>query len=259
MRTGFHAFPPLCLWALGLALGMAVGAAAPAGAQERRAVDLELALLVDVSSSVNDQEFRLQADGLAAAFRAPAVRSALRRLARRGVAVSVIQWANHANQRSSVDWTLLRGDADAFRLAARIAAMPRLDHRGHTAIGSALGFALEALETNRFAGLRRVIDVSGDGRANDGVPLHAARDRALDRGVTVNGLAILNELPHLDRYFRKYLIGGAGSFVMVARDYADFAAAMTGKLLREIDAAPLAGWRPPNPPHQARLAELPKP
>jgi hypothetical protein len=81
----------------------------------------------------------------------------------------------------------------------------------------------------------------------------------LDRGVTVNGLAILNELPHLDRYFRNYLIGGAGSFVMVARDYADFAAAMTGKLLREIDAAPMAGWRPPNPPHQARLAELPKP
>ncbi len=259
MRTGFHAFPPLCLWALGLALGMAVGAAAPAGAQERRAVDLELALLVDVSSSVNDQEFRLQADGLAAAFRAPAVRSALRRLARRGVAVSVIQWANHANQRSSVDWTLLRGDADAFRLAERIAAMPRLDSRGHTAIGSALDVALAALETNRFAGLRRVIDVSGDGRANDGVPLHAARDRALDRGVTVNGLAILNELPHLDRYFRKYLIGGAGSFVMVARDYADFAAAMTGKLLREIDAAPLAGHRPPTPPRQARLAELPEP
>jgi hypothetical protein len=255
MRTGFRAFLPLCLWALGLALGTA----APAGAQERRAVDLELALLVDVSSSVNDQEFRLQADGLAAAFRAPAVRSALRRLARRGVAVSVIQWANHANQRTSVDWTLLRGDADALRLATRIEVMPRLDHRGHTAIGSALGFALEALETNRFAGLRRVIDVSGDGRANDGAPLHAMRDRALDRGVTVNGLAILNELPHLDRYFRKYLIGGAGSFVMVARDYGDFAAAMTRKLLREIDAAPLAGHRPPAGQRLARVAELPEP
>jgi hypothetical protein len=259
MRTGFRAFPLFCLRALGLALGVAVGAAAPAGAQDRRAVDLELVLLVDVSSSVNDEEFRLQADGLAAAFRAPAVVDALRRLARRGVAVSVIQWANHENQRTSVDWMLLRGDADTQRLAAQIEAMPRLDRRGHTAIGSALAFALEALETNRFAGLRRVIDVLGDGRANGGVPLHAARDRVLDRGVTVNGLAILNELPHLDRYFRNYLIGGAGSFVMAARDYADFAAAMTRKLLREIDAAPLAGHRPPNPPHQARLAKLPEP
>ncbi len=236
-----------------LALGLILAVVPPASAQERRAVDLELALLIDVSASVNDQEFRLQADGLAAAFRDPAVRDALARLARQGVAVSVIQWANHLSQRTAVDWTLLRGPADTQRLAARIEAMTRLDQRGHTAIGSALAFALEALETNRFAGLRRVIDVSGDGRANDGVPLHAARDRVLERGVTVNGLAILNELPHLDRYFRAYLIGGAGSFVMVARDYADFAAAMTRKLLREIDAAPLAR-RPA--PHRARLAEL---
>jgi hypothetical protein len=235
-------------------LGLILALAAPAHAQEGRAVDLELALLVDVSSSVNDQEFRLQADGLAAAFRAPAVRDALRRLARRGVAVSIIQWANHANQRTSVDWTLLRGDADAFRLAARIEAMPRLGQRGHTAIGSAIDFALGELEANRFAGTRRVIDVSGDGRANDGTPLRAAKERALDRGVTINGLAILKELPFLDRYFRKYLIGGAGSFVMVARDYVDFAVAMTRKLLREIDAAPLAGRQTP---HQARLAALP--
>ncbi len=101
---------------------------------------------------------------------------------------------------------------------------------------------------------RRAVDVSVDGRANDGVPLHAARDRALDRGVTVNGLAILNELPHLDRYVRKYLIGGAGSFVMVARDYDDFAAAMTRKLLREIDSAPLARRQAPR---QTRLTALP--
>jgi hypothetical protein len=238
----------LFLWALGTAL--------PAGAQDGQTVDLELALLVDVSSSVNDEEFRLQADGLAAAFREPAVVDALARLSRRGVAVGVIQWADHDSQRTAVDWTLLRGAADASRLAARIEAMPRLDQRGHTAIGSALGFALEELETNRFAGLRRVIDVSGDGRANDGTPLRAAREQALNRGVTVNGLAILNELPFLDRYFRKYLIGGAGSFVMVARDYADFAAAMAHKLVREIDATPLAGRRPRADPGDLRIARL---
>ena len=255
MRIVFHAFLSLCLWALGLTFDTV----APAGAQERRAVDLELALLVDVSSSVNDEEFRLQADGLAAAFRDPVVRDALARVARRGVAVAVIQWANHANQRTAVDWMLLRGDADVQRLATRIETMTRLDNRGHTAIGSAIDFALAELEANRFSGTRRVIDVSGDGRANDGTPLRAAKERALDLGVTINGLAILEELPFLDRYFRKYLIGGEGSFVMVAQDYVDFIAAMSRKLVREIDAAPLAGRRPPARPRQARLAELPEP
>ena len=247
-----------------LTLGLVLGALAPPGAppgapasaQDRWAVDLELALLVDVSSSVDDEEFRLQTDGLAAAFRDPMVRAALARVARRGVAVAIIQWASHANQRTAVDWTLLRGPADIERLAARIETMARLDNRGHTAIGSAIDYALGELEANRFTGTRRVIDVSGDGRANDGTPLRAAKERALDRGVTINGLAILKELPFLDRYFRKYLIGGAGSFVMVAQDYVDFTVAMSRKLLREIDAAPLARRRAP---HQARLAELPGP
>jgi hypothetical protein len=196
--------------------------------------------LVDVSSSVNDQEFRLQVGGLAAAFRDPRVHDAIRRLARRGVAVGIFQWANSENQRLSVEWTLLRSDADASHLATRIASMPRLAHRGHTAIGAALAFALEELESNRFAGLRRVIDLSGDGRNNDGRPMSSIRAAVLEAGVTINGLAILNELPLLDGYFRNYLIGGAGSFVTIAKDYADFAEAMTLKLVREINAAPLA-------------------
>ena len=245
------------LLALGLILGVLAGAAAPARAQDRWAVDLELALLVDVSSSVNDEEFRLQADGLAAAFRDPIVRDALTRVARRGVAVAVVQWANHENQRTAVDWTLLRGDADIERLATRIETMTRLDNRGHTAIGSAIDFALAELEANRFAGTRQVIDVSGDGRVNDGTPLSAARDRALSRGVTINGLAILKELPFLDRYFRKYLIGGEGSFVMVAEDYVDFAVAMARKLVREIDAVPLAGRPLPAGSSRTRLATAP--
>jgi hypothetical protein len=237
---------------LGSALALMLGVLTSAAAQERQAVDLELVLLVDVSSSVNDEEYRLQTNGLAAAFRDPSVRDALARLARRGVAVSVIQWANHENQRVAVDWTLLRGGADVRELARRIAAMARLDHRGHTAIGSAIDAALVELEANRFSGTRRVIDISGDGRLNDGTPLSEARKRALDLGVTINGLAILKELPFLDRYFRKYLIGGEGAFVMVAENYTDFAAAMARKLVREINASPLAGPLP-------RFAELRKP
>ncbi len=224
---------------LALALAL-VAPAVPAQTQGNRVVDLELALLVDVSASVNDEEFHLQASGLATAFRSPAVLDAIRTSVNGGIAVSVIQWANRANQRVSVEWTLLRGDADALGLAARIASMPRLIHGGHTALGSALAFGLQELESNRVVGVRRVIDVSGDGRANDGLPLRAVREEVIERGVTINGLAILNELPLLDRYFRDRLIGGEGAFVMIAHDYTDFAQAMAVKLVREIRAAPLA-------------------
>jgi len=222
-------------------------------AQGNRVVDLELALLVDVSASVSDEEFHLQANGLAEAFRSLAVLNAIRTSVNGGIAVSVIQWANRANQRVSVEWTLLRGDADALGLAARIAAMPRLIHGGHTALGSALAFGLQELESNRAAGVRRVIDVSGDGRANDGLPLRAVREEVIEHGVTINGLAILNELPLLDRYFRDRLIGGEGAFVMIAHDYTDFAQAMAVKLVREIRAVPLAKRNvTPNSVHKTR-------
>lgn len=221
-------------------------------AQGNRVVDLELAMLVDVSASVSNEEFHLQASGLAEAFRSPAVLDAIRSSAHSGIAVTVIQWANRANQRVSVEWTLLRGDADALGLAARIAAMPRLIHGGHTALGSALAFGLQALESNRAAGIRRVIDVSGDGRANDGLPLRAVREEVMEHGVTINGLAILNELPLLDRYFRDRLIGGEGAFVMIAHDYTDFAQAMAVKLVREIRAVPITENAVPNSVHKTR-------
>ncbi len=233
-----------------LALALAVGSA-PAEAQGGRTVDLELALLVDVSASVSDEEFRLQAGGLATAFRSEPVLDAIRSSANRGIAVSVIQWADRAHQRTSVEWTLVSGDADALRLATRIGSMPRLIHGGHTALGDALAFALRELESNRFAGLRRVIDLSGDGRANDGRPLRAVRQEVISHGVTINGLAILNELPLLDRYFRDHLIGGEGAFAMVAQDYVDFAEAMTHKLVREIRSAPLSENEIPNPLRRA--------
>ncbi len=251
MRIGLWSVLSSHLRTLALALALATSPV-PVQAQGSRVADLELALLVDVSASVSDEEFRLQVDGLATAFRSAAVLDAIRASANRGIAVSVIQWANRANQRVSIEWTLLRGDADALRLAAKIASKPRLIHGGHTALGSALAFGLQELESNRATGLRRVIDVSGDGRANDGLPLRAVRKEVIEHGVTINGLAILNELPLLDRYFRERLIGGEGAFVMVAQDYADFAQAMAVKLVREIRAVPLAENVVPNFVHKAR-------
>ena len=222
-----------------LLVALALPASLGAQGQGAHLVDLELVLLVDVSSSVNDREYRLQTEGLAAAFHNPAVIDAIRVSAPRGIAVGVVQWSNKDNQVLSLRWSLVRSEADALWLAAELAAMPRLIHSGHTALGDALAYGLRELETNRYRGLRRVIDLSGDGRTNDGQPLRGARQAVLDRGVTINGLAILNEIPLLAQYFRDHLIGGEGAFVITAEDYRDFAPAIARKLIREIRAAPL--------------------
>jgi hypothetical protein len=208
--------------------------------QGQRVADLELALLVDVSASVSDAEFRLQARGFAAAFRSAPVAAALAASAPRGIAVMVGQWAGNGQQRRAVDWTLLRGEADLFAFAARIEVMPRLIQGGPTAISNALLFGLEEIEANGYSGYRRVIDLSGDGRNNDGYRLHSARETVLGREITINGLAILNELPLSGDYFRDYVIGGDGAFYIVADDYPDFAVAMTQKLWREIKAVPIS-------------------
>lgn len=212
--------------------------------------------MIDVSASVNEQEYQLQAAGLGAAFGDPALHQALRAAAPRGIAISVIQWADQHSQQVSLDWTLIRSQGDARQVAARISAMPRLIDEGHTAIGDALAFGAQSIETNRFLGLRRVIDLSGDGRANDGRLLGDVRAEVVEQGITINGLAILNEIPLLDRYFRDHLIAGDSAFFMVAQDYNDFARAMTQKLVKEIRAVPLAEDKGPGrPDRQSTVAD----
>jgi Ca-activated chloride channel family protein len=216
--------------------------------QARRVVNLELVLLVDVSASVDDQEFKLQSKGLAAAFVHPAVLNAIRSISRGGMAVSIVQWADHAHQERVIDWALISQEADAIRLAQRIASMQRRIDGGHTALGDALAFAMNEINNNSYSGLRRVIDLSGDGRSNDGRSLSRARKEVLENGITINGLAILNEIPLLGGYFRKHLIGGDAAFMMTAQDYSDFAYAIRRKLEQEIRSAPVASICAPNPP-----------
>lgn len=218
---------------------VALNGTIPANAQDRRVVNLELLLLIDVSASVDDSEFRLQTSGLAAAFASPTVLDAVRSLSRGGMAVSIVQWADHAHQEMAVDWTYIGRDSDALSLAQRIAAMPRRIHGGHTALGDALAFAMHEINSSPYSGLRRVIDLSGDGRSNDGRSLSRARDAVLESGITINGLAILNEIPLLGRYFAKHVIGGDAAFMMTATDYTDFANAIRRKLVREIRSAPV--------------------
>lgn len=197
-------------------------------------VDMELIIAIDVSSSVDEQEYRLQMGGIAAAFRNPSVLDAIRSVGPGGLAVLVMQWSDNREQAPVTGWRVIRSTADAVALSRELRMAPRAIPGGQTSIAGAIAFAMEELATNGFEGNRRVIDVSGDGRANNGVHPMSLRDQAIEQGVTVNGLAILNEEPFLDDYFEHSVIGGAGAFLMVADDYRDFAAAIQQKLLREI-------------------------
>jgi hypothetical protein len=228
-----RAFRPA--WALALVL--LVVPIAPARSDV--GVDLALVLAIDSSGSVDFAEFELQAGGIAKAFRDPEVIEAIIGAAPNGLAVSVIQWSGRSQHLVAVDWTEVTDAASAAALSARIEATGRI-LIGETAIADALGFAAEHLAYGPFRGARRIIDLSGDGPANAGGDPRRARDAAVRAGITVNGLAILNENPRLDGYYAEHVIGGPDAFIVAARDYADFAHAIRLKLLREIRGAPLA-------------------
>lgn len=202
-------------------------------------VALELVLAIDSSSSVDFSEFDLQARGLAEAFRHPEVHNALRAMGEPGIAVTVLQWAGARRQKIAVPWRRIAGPAQANTFAEALIAMPRYVVRGGTAIGDALDVAIREIAENGFEGRRRVIDVSGDGRSNMGRPPRALRDRALAAGITLNGLAILNEEAGVDRYYLDHVIGGDGAFLMTATDYRQFAEAIRRKLVREISGTPM--------------------
>lgn len=203
-------------------------------------VSLELVLAIDASSSINRNEFGLQMQGLAEAFRDPQVHQALAVGGTPGVAVMLLQWADSRHQSISVPWQVVFTPAEAEAFADAIDATPRFVVGGGTAIGSAITFATRLLLTNDYVGGRMVIDVSGDGRANQGEIPVRARDAAVAAGIVINGLAILNEDPALNVYYRQYVIGGPGAFVMTARDFTDYRDAIVEKLIREISAAPMA-------------------
>jgi hypothetical protein len=238
---------PVARWAKValVALGLALGSVATVRAQSEEpiTVDLELVLLVDVSGSVDQREYALQMLGLAAAFRDPEVHAALEATGERGIAVCLVHWAGNRQQIMVIEWTHLTGLAGAFALAERIEAVPRR-LIGETAVGEALQFAIGALESSGFAGFRQVIDISGDGPTNAGRLPAPVRNAAIAAGITINGLAIVNEVPDLDRYYRENVIGGPGAFLMVTEDYHTFAQAMRDKLIREIGGAALAGATP---------------
>lgn len=196
-------------------------------------VDLRLVLALDSSYSIDDGEFALQVGGIAAAFRNPELVEAITAQSQGRIAVAVIQWAGPGHQFVAVPWMVVQDRASADTLADRLDQMPRLTTDGATAIGDAIRFSVSLFPVEPGPE-RRVIDVSGDGQANAGMPVHVARQQAVEAGVDINGLAIQYELRSLAYYYDRVMVAGPTAFVEVANGFEDFAAAIRRKLLREI-------------------------
>lgn len=210
---------------------VAAFSAIPAKAQNMCGVALVLAM--DVSRSVSTLEYRLQMDGLAAAFRDEEVLSAIRANPG-GVMATVMIWGDRRQQKQTTDWTLLYGNGPAeAAFAQSVQETRRVFGFTLTGLGAAMTFAYELFETNPTPCRRRVIDVSGDGVWNDG-PRPADAWASLPKDLTVNGLVILGATPDPLSYYRTHVIGGPGSFVEVADDFEDYAKAIKLKLLREL-------------------------
>jgi hypothetical protein len=205
--------------------------AAPAHAGQR--VSIELVLAVDVSLSVNDLEFALQMGGIAAAFRDKDV-IALIGDHRHGVAVTMTQWSGTYNGDHSIPWRLLTDEASVEAFAQTVAAVERRRLSNFTGIGHAIAFAADLIDANEYHGDERKIDISGDGRSNAGPAPSQMRLAAAARGITINGLAILDNDPSLADYYEANVIIGPAAFVVPAVNFEAFAEAFRRKLKREL-------------------------
>jgi hypothetical protein len=214
--------------------------AAPAAAQEVD-VDLELVLAVDVSRSMDQEEQALQKEGYLAALQHPEVIAAIRSGFLGRVAITYVEWAGPGRQQIIAPWTMVDGEGTAAALAGAIAAEPVSFLRG-TSISSALTYTSGLFAGNGFRGMRQVIDISGDGPNNMGIPVLDARAAVLEQGITINGLPIvLNadyyggySIPDLDIYYEDCVIGGPGAFLVTVAEMSRFAEAVRRKLVLEI-------------------------
>lgn len=222
----------------------------PAPARAAEPVDLALVLVSDVSRSVDDAEFRMQKEGYAAAFNDPRVVAAIRGGAIGAVAVAYVEFAGSYEVKTVMEWRVVRDAAGVKAMTDAISAAPR-SYWGRTSISAGIDRAMQMLAEAPVEAQRRVIDVAGDGTNNSGRDVEAARDDAVRAGVTINGLAIVNENPvsytfahvqppgGLTEWYRRNVTGGPGSFVVEVREFQAFGEAMTRKLINEIAALPV--------------------
>ncbi len=196
-----------------------------------------LVFAIDASGSIDDGEYVLQMGGLSLALRDPAVADAVQ--AAGGVALAAVVWSDTAMTTSTVGWHSVRSADDIERFAHTMENLPRVGGGG-TDMGQGVSDALDLLDDPALCAMRRVIDVSGDGketvyaRRRFGISIFSAKRRAEEAGVIINGLAIVDEEKDIEDYYLGQVISGSTAFVIVADGFADFARAMRSKLLREI-------------------------
>jgi hypothetical protein len=212
-------------------------------------VDVALVLVTDVSRSIDDSEFKLEKDGYTSAFTSQKVLDAIRGGPTGKIAVSYVEFASSFEVRTVLDWTVIQDRASAQAFVDRLAAAPR-SFWGRTAISAGIDQGVQLLAESGVNATRHVIDVCGDGTNNAGREITEARDDAVKAGITINGLAIINDHPvswtfahvqppgGLANYYRANVTGGPGSFVLEVHDFSTFGEAMTRKLVDEIAVGP---------------------
>jgi hypothetical protein len=234
-----------------LAAGLAslVAGATRAADNPTTSPDVALVLVTDVSRSIDDSEFQLEKQGYAAAFADPRVIAAIEGGPAGRISVAYVEFSGPDQVRTLVDWTTISDEASARAFTATLLGVPRSSY-GRTAISSGIDAAVKMLNDGDFGDARKVIDVAGDGTNNAGRAVTEARDAAIEFGITINGLTIINDHPvsytfahvqppgGLTNWYRDNVTGGPGSFVVEVHDFSTFGAAMARKLLSEIASLP---------------------
>ena len=204
-------------------------------------VDVELILAVDVSYSMDMDELAIQREGYAQAIISKEFLQALKTGPNGKISVTYFEWAASSDQKIIIPWRVIDGPETADAVANEIMKTP-IRRASRTSISGAINFAMPLFDENPYRGLRRVIDISGDGPNNNGAPVTGARDAALEKGITINGLPIMVKEPsystmdidNLDFYYEDCVIGGPGSFVVTIKDREKFKEAIRTKLLLEV-------------------------
>lgn len=215
-------------------------------------VDVELILAVDVSRSVDAEEMEMQMRGYAAAFRDPRLAQGIASGPLGAIAVTLFVWSDSSIQHTLVPWMLLDGRASCERFASAVDGASRATYM-YTSISGAIDYAANQFGQH-YEGTRRVVDISGDGPNNTGQlprPLAVARADALEKGIVINGLVVLDRVPQpvrltagqppVDEHYRDEVIGGPGAFLMVAEGFESFGEAVRRKIIREIVSRPTPG------------------
>jgi hypothetical protein len=215
-----------------------------AGASAARAatpVDLQLVMAVDVSRSIDEVEAELQRRGYIEAMTNERVIEAILSGENRCIAVCYVEWAGTHYQQTVIDWMLIDSARTARGFSDKLAESPRTS-QSWTAVGQGLLYSAERFKDAPFTSRRRIIDISGDGRTNDGPPAELVRDRLVAEGFVINGLPVMMNRTNygrppdttLDKYYEENVVGGPGSFMIVAANFDDFGRAVRSKLIREI-------------------------